>query len=400
VRSGRDPQRRGLLAWAVLAGVLAVACRRSPPPAAADQTVVLGPENVAIVEGRRVESGPPVSGTLRAVRAATIRAEVGGPVLAVEAQAGQPVRSGQLLARIDPTGLSQQRQAARSAVASARNAAQVAEQEAARAKQLFEAGAGARRDLDNAEVQLQARRAALADAEARRTLAEQQLGRTEIRAPFSGVVSDRPVNTGDIVAPGSPLFMVIDPARLELDGGVPAVDLGQVKLGDPVDFTVTGFGERRFQGRVTRVNPAVDPATGQVRVYVEVPNPEGTLVSGLYAQGRIASSGAVLPAAPLEAVDRNTSPPTVLRVEEGKVHRVPVEIALRDDVAGAAGFKAGVKPGDVLVLGSARSTVAEGTPVRVEGPGGAGGAPEGQPEKQARDGTGAPGAPRARGEGG
>jgi RND family efflux transporter MFP subunit len=361
---------------------------------------MLSPENVAVVQERRVVSGPPVSGTLRAVRAATIRAEVGGAVLAVEARAGQPVRSGQLLARIDPTGIAQQRQAARSAVSSARNAVQMATQEMARAKQLFEAGAGARRDLDNAEVLLDARRAALADAEARLTLAEQQLARTEIHAPFSGIVSDRVVNAGDVVAPGSPLFIVVDPTRLELEGGVPAVDLGQVKIGDPVDFTVTGFGERRFQGRVARVNPAVDPATGQVRVYVEVPNPEGTLVSGLYAQGRVASSGAVLPAAPLEAVDRNTDPPTVLKVEAGKVRRVPVVIALRDDVAGAVGFRAGVQAGDVLVLGSARSTVADGTPVRVEGSAGAGGAPAHPPEEQARDGDAARGARRAGGDGG
>jgi multidrug efflux pump subunit AcrA (membrane-fusion protein) len=148
------------------------------------------------------------------------------------------------------------------------------------------------------------------------------------------------------------------------------------------------------------VNPAVDPATGQVRIYAEVPNPEGTLVSGLYAQGRVASSGGAFPAAPLEAVDRNTDPPTVLKVAAGKVRRVPVEIALRDDVAGAAGFRAGVQAGDVLVLGSARSTVADGTPVRVEGTGGSGGASASPREEQARDGDAARGARRATGDGG
>jgi multidrug efflux pump subunit AcrA (membrane-fusion protein) len=116
------------------------------------------------------------------------------------------------------------------------------------------------------------------------------------------------------------------------------------------------------------VNPAVDPATGQVRVYVDVENANGDLISGLYAQGRVAAESVIGPAAPASAVDDTTRPPTVMRVAGGKVERVPVEVSLRDDVAAKVGFRSGVEEGDVLVLGSARATLAEGAPVQVAKP--------------------------------
>ncbi len=351
-----------------VAALLGLACRRggggAREPAPALQPVILAPENVAVVEERTLQTGPQISGTLRARRAAALRAEVGGAVREVLVDAGQPVVRGQALARIDDAALQDARLAARSGVTAARNGLQVAEANARRSRTLAEAGALAAQQAEQAEAALEAARAQVADAQARLAAAEQQAGKTRVKAPFAGVVSERQVSLGDVVTLGTPLFTVIDPSRLQFDASVPAARVGMVKPGARVDFTVTGF-DRPFRGAIERVNPAVDPATGQVRVYVDVENEDGRLISGLYAQGRVTTERGTALAAPVSAVDTASTPPTVLRVVDGKVEKVSVEIALRDDVAGQVGLRSGVKAGDVLVLGSARSTLAHGTAVRV-----------------------------------
>jgi RND family efflux transporter MFP subunit len=357
----------GAAPFAALA-LAAAACGRgggakAEPPA--EQAVNLAPENVAVVEARTLASGPGISGTLRARREAALRAEVGGAVLEVLAETGEPVKPGQLLARIDDASLRQQLAAARSGLAAARNAVEVAQSNARRARTLSEAGAMAEQQAEQAEVALEAARAQLAEAEARAQLAEEQAGDARVRAPFAGVIALRQVSVGDVVAPGAPLFTVIDPGPLQLEASIPAQRLGEVTPGARVDFTVTGFGDQRFCGEIARIAPAVDPATGQVRLFVDVRNEDGRLISGLYAEGRVASREATGPAAPTDAVDTTGEEPTVLRVTDGRVEKVTVRLGLRDDVLGAVELVAGAAPGDVLVLGSARATLADGARVKV-----------------------------------
>jgi len=360
--------RGGAHAAVLAVAVVAAGCGRGPTAkdsAADPQVVTLSPENVAVVAERALRSGPEISGTLRAKREAAIRAEVGGTVLEVLAETGVRVKAGQLLARIDEAALQDALLAARSGVAAAKNGVAVAEANAARARTLAQAGAMAEQQAEQAESALEGARAQLADAQARLSLAEQQTGKTRVRAPFAGVVAQRQASAGDVVAPGTALFTVIDPARLQFEGSIPAAKLGEVKPGAPVEFSVTGFEGQRFGGDLERIAPAVDPATGQVRVYVDVKNDDGRLISGLYAQGRVATASASALAAPVAAVDASTSPPTVMRVEGGKAEKVPVQLGLRDDAAGQVAITSGVQAGDVLVLGSARATLAEGAPVRL-----------------------------------
>lgn len=352
----------------VAAAALLLACGRRPGGdrgAGEPAPVTLAPENVAVVAERTLRSGPEISGTLRAKREAAIRAEIGGTLLEVLAEAGQRVKDGQLLARIDDASLQQSLLAARSGVAAAKNGLQVADANAARARTLSEAGALAPQQAEQAEAAVEGARAQLADAQARLSLADQQAGKARVRAPFAGVVAQRQASAGDVVAPGAALFTVIDPSRLQFEASVPAARLGEVRPGAAVEFTVTGFTGRPFGGELERIAPAVDPATGQVRVYVDVPNADGRLISGLYAQGRVASASVTALAAPVDAVDASTTPPTVMRVAGGRAEKVPVKLALRDDVAGEVAIASGVRQGDVLVLGSARETLAEGAPVRV-----------------------------------
>jgi RND family efflux transporter MFP subunit len=335
------------------------------PAAAEQQPVVLAPENVAVVESRTLSSGPEISGTLRARREASIRAEVGGTVLRIHAEAGERVRAGQVLARIDAAALRDGLLAARSGVTGAESSVQVARANAKRARTLADAGAFAPQQAEQAEAALEAARAQAADARARLALSEEQLSKTRVRAPFGGVVAQRQTSVGDVVAPGAPLFTVIDPSRLQFEGAVPAARLGEARPGAPVELAVTGFEGRTFRGEIERVAPAVDTATGQVRAFVDVPNEDGSLISGLYAQGRVAARTDVALAAPASAVDATSTPPTVMRVSDGRVEKVAVRLGIRDDASGVVALDAGVSEGDVLVLGSARAALPEGAPVRV-----------------------------------
>ncbi|HET9449467.1 MAG TPA: efflux RND transporter periplasmic adaptor subunit, partial [Aggregicoccus sp.] len=347
----RDALRAARVATLML--VLAGAACKGEPPAQppAPAPVVLGPENVARAGRRLLQAGPTLSGTLRAREEATVRAQVGGPVQHTFAEQGQRVEEGALLARLAAPELGQAVQAARTGIHTARHALEVAEADLARSEQLARSGVIPPRDLDRARLARAQAQAQLAQAQSALSAASEQSARTLVRAPFDGVVSERHARTGDIVQPGSPLFTVVDPSSLRLEASVPAEALSRLEVGTAVSFTVTGYAGRTFRGRIERINPVVDPATGQVRIYAAVPNAGGDLLSGLYAQGRVVTEQREVLAAPVGAVDLRTSPPSVLRVAgqgpSGKVERVSVQLGLRDEAAEQVELRSGARDGDL-----------------------------------------------------
>jgi membrane fusion protein, multidrug efflux system len=334
--------------------------------ATASASMQLGPENIAIVTRGVVEGGPLISGTLMPVRMAQLRTQVSGPILATYADQGARVAANALLARIDATAIRDAYESARSAVASATIAERVAALQAARYDTLLAAGAVSPSAQETAAQQHAAAQAALENARASLVSAEKQLAYTEVRAPFAGVVSERNVSRGDIVQMGSPLFSVVDPSALELDAAVPADQIGSVRRGAAVSFTLSGYPGRTFAGTIARMSPLTDPATGQVKVFAQVPNPTATLVGGLYATGRIVAerdSGLV---APSGAMDTRNLRPVVERIRGGKVERRDVIPGLHDDRTDRVLIRSGLDQGDTLLLGTAQG-IAPGTPVRVLG---------------------------------
>ncbi|HXG45494.1 MAG TPA: efflux RND transporter periplasmic adaptor subunit [Gemmatimonadales bacterium] len=346
------------------------ACRGNAetPAPPVDPGVEVGRENIVIAALGTLRSGPAISGTLAAERAATLRAEVSGSVLEVMVEQGQPVARGQPLLRIDDAAIRDGYQAARSALRAAELSADLARRNAERAAALAQAGAIAERDLETARWNETSAAAQLADARTRLAQAEQQLARTVVRAPFAGVVSERPVNAGDVVQVGTALVTVVDPSRLKLEAAVPAGRLERLTAGAPVEFTVAGLEGKTFSGRVARINPAVDPATRQIRITVQVPNPGGRLFVGLFAQGRVALAATTGIAVPSRAVDERGITPSVLRLRASRVERVPVGLGVRDEIAEQVEIVSGVSAGDTLLVGTAPG-IAEGSVVRVVGEG-------------------------------
>lgn len=362
-------KRSAVCALGILAaGLFLAACTTEAEKAgtADPPAIQIGAENVVAVESGTVVVGPIISGELKAAREATVRAELGGAVLQVAVEAAQTVSQGALLARIETRTLEEAKQSAASAVRSAENQLAVARREVERTERLVEAGALASRELDLARNTVTTAEASLSDAQSRLASADRALGDTILRAPFSGIVSSRSVNVGDIVTSGTELFKIIDPSSMRLEASVPSEDLSALKIGATVQFTVRGY-DRPFSGRIERIAPAADARTRQVPIYVAIPNVGGQLVAGLFAEGRVVSETATGLVVPLNAVNTTGSDAWVLRVaENGTTERVSVQLGLRDPRSERVQVAAGVKEKDVLLRGAAQG-ISPGTPVKVAG---------------------------------
>jgi RND family efflux transporter MFP subunit len=349
--------------------ISAQACKKDDTAAAAETSaaeadMTVGREAIAVVRAEEIRNGPALSGQLSAETQATVRAEVSGAVLQTLVDVGASVRAGQDLARLDDSGIRDQYISARSGVTTAENSAQIAEREAQRAEALSKAGAIADRQRDQARNGLTAAQAMLADARARLANAQKQLDKTVIKAPFSGVVSARAVNAGDYLSPGAAAFTIVNPSTMRLEASVNAEDLGAIRLGAPVEFTVNGYGNRRFTGRISSINPVADPATRQVRVIATIPNQGGTLVAGLFAEGRVASEARTSSVVPAGAIDERGVRPSVMRLKGGKIEKVEVVLGIRDQTTETVEIRSGIQPGDTVLLGAARG-ISPGTKVKV-----------------------------------
>ena len=359
--------RRGFvrLACGLLLAVGVSGCNaeaEKPAAAAAPIAVQVGGENVHTVKRDRIVAGPLISGELRAAKEATVRAELGGSMLQVAAEEGQPVRRGALLGRIETATLDDTRRSAQSALKNAESQLDVARREAERSAQLVAAGAIAARDVEVARANVTAAEAQVADARARLQTAQKQLGDAVVRSPIDGIVAVKSANTGDVVSPGTALFTIIDPSSMRLEASVPSDALGSLKVGAPVQFTVRGY-DSPFEGRIDRISPQADAATRQVPIFVSVTNAAGRLVSGLFAEGRVITDSAEGLVVPLTVVNTSDDKASwVLRVTGGKTERVSVALGLRDVRTERVQIVSGVNEGDVLLLGAAQG-ISPGTAV-------------------------------------
>jgi len=269
------------------------------------------------------------SGKLRALNTIKVGSEVSGQITRVNVDFNSPVRQGQVLALIDPTRLQARVQQARAQVATAEAALAQAEAAAARAgtdiqiqqreyarrAQLARSGYASRSVLDNAEgalasaragrrtsaAQIASARAQISQARAELSSALLDLSRTTIVAPTSGVVINKLVEPGTTVAASfqTPnLFEIAaDTTRMQVEASVDESDIGQVRLGQTVSFTVDAYPDERFAARVRQIRQAAVEAANVVSylVILEVDNKAGKLLPGMTANveivtGRIANA--------------------------------------------------------------------------------------------------------------
>jgi len=329
---------------------------------------LLGPENVVFVRKDTVTSGPTISGSLQPRKRAAIVAEASGSVTQVNAELGAQVTKGQVLARIEINDVGETFQSAKQAAKSAQRSLDIAERDLQRVRQLVQSGALAPAQLDRERDRVAAARAALASAQAQRATASKQLHNTVVHAPIDGVVSEQSVYVGDTVAPGSRLFVLIDPSSMRLEAQVPSDQLHVLKIGAPVEFSVRGLPDRRFTGELTEIAPAADPNTRQISILVSISDATQSLLAGLFAEGRVGTAnaeGLVIPEAAVQGAaqaDRGS----VLLVRNGRIERVEVGLGIRDRKRELVQVTSGLAVGDRLVV-NATPNLRAGTRVELLG---------------------------------
>ena len=354
----------GAVALAFAAAMLA-GCQKSGARAAADaasapsSALLIAPEDVRTVGLQTHASGPVITGSVQPERRADLRAEISAVVLQVLKENGEAVRKGDLLVRLDDTAI---RDSLQSAEASSRAAAQAldqAQRQYVRVKTLQGEGMSSQQALDDAEVRRNTAQSDRVAADSRTVAARQQLTRTEVRAPFDGVVSDRKVSAGDTAAIGKELLKVIDPGSMRFEGLVSADRMGDIHPGQAVQFRINGFDKSDFAGKVRHVDASADAVTRQVAVIVDFAPGTAPKVAGLYAEGRISSDASQALLLPEASVVKEGDKSYVWKLSGNTLVKTPVTLGERDARLGNVVILSGLAAGDRL-LRTPGSTLASG----------------------------------------
>ena len=338
----------------VMVAATLVACgkgsEKSGKDPASASPLLISPEDLLTVRSNALASGPSITGSVQPERRADLRAEVPAVVLQVLKENGDAVRRGDLLVRLDDTAI---RDSLTSAEASARAAGQAYEQagrQFERMTTLRTSGMASAQALEDAEIRRNNSQSELAAAKTRAVQARQQLQRTEARAPFDGIVSDRKVSAGDTAQIGKELVKVIDPRSMRFEGLVSADNIGEVKVGQPVVFRVNGYGEQDFTGKITRLNPAANATTRQVEVLVEFTDRmQQPKLAGLYAEGRIETASTTGLTIAATALVKDGDKAFAWRLKDNALQKVSLVIGDRDPRSGDFVLKSGLAEGDRLI---------------------------------------------------
>lgn len=342
------------LALALALGQLA-GCHRPGTAGAADAAsapaaaLLISPEDILAVGLQTHASGPVITGSIQPERRADLRAEVSAVVLQVLKENGEVVRKGDLLVRLDDTAIRDSLQSAEESGRAAAQALDQAQRQYARVKTLQAEGMSSQQALDDAEVRRNSAQSDRVAADSRTAAARQQRTRTEVRAPFDGVVSDRKVSAGDTAAIGKELLKVIDPGSMRFEGLVSADRMGDIHAGQSVQFRINGFDRNEFLGTVRHVDASADSVTRQVSVIVDFAPGTAPKVAGLYAEGQIASGATQALLLPEAAVVKEGDKAYVWRLSGTALSKAPVTLGERDARLGNVVIVSGIAAGDRLL---------------------------------------------------
>lgn len=285
--------------------------------------------------------------TLRADESIMVRPEVAGRIEKINFVEGERVNAGQLLFKLDDALT---RADLNEAIANLQNSKRAH----ARAAELAGKQLIAKSDLDTTA-------ASLAVDQARAASAQTHLAKTEIRAPFSGVIGLRNVSAGDYVNVGEELVQLVRLDPIEIDMRAPEVVLSSLLVGQKVEFGVDSFREERFTATLVAIAPTVDAGGRSVALRARLENPELKLRPGMSARARITldtSAHALL--VPEQAIWPNGEQKMVYVVKEGVAKLVPVTLGTR--IPGQVEVTSGLKDGDEVVV-AGQLKLRDGAPV-------------------------------------
>jgi membrane fusion protein, multidrug efflux system len=329
-------------------------------------TLEFGANDLTHVEMKPLARWLPVSGALQPVNQATVKAKVSGDVRHIAVREGEAVRAGQVLVRIDTADLEARLIERTGALESTKAQLALAEKTRASNQALLKQNFISQNAYDNSESSLKVSLGNLKSAEAQVQLAQNALRDAIVASPLNGVVAKRHVQPGEKVAFDSPLVTVVDLTQMELQAVVPAVDVPELAIGMPVALAIDGFGDRRFSGRIERINPATEAGTRAILVYVGIPNADLALRGGMFATGRIAlAADTPAPTLPQTAIRTEAGQSYVWAIDDGKLVRRLVVVGRRDDDAGRVEVKTPL-PAGLQILAARFDNLKDGAPALVK----------------------------------
>jgi len=361
----------------VAAGVLrALEARRAQQAAASasapvETVVQLAPADVVRAAKRELTQTLAVSGTLRAVDWALVKARVPGELAGLTVREGDTVKAGQVIARIEPTEYHSRVRQAQEQADSARAQAEVAQRTYDNNKALVDQGFISRTALDTSQSNLNAARSMHRAALAAVEMAHKSLSDTVLTSPIDGQVAQRLAQNGERISVDARVIEVVDLSRIEVEATLSAADSVAVRVGQRATLQIEGSGglgptgaERSVGASVVRVNPSAQAGSRSVLVYLRLDRSDG-FRQGLFAQGTLDVGRTEALALPLSAVRIDKPAPYVQMVIEGRIAHRQVKTGARGQVGGQTLVTVqGVDEGAVVVAGNV-GPLREGTAVRL-----------------------------------
>ncbi len=350
-------------------GALAVRTLQQRQPAApasakASAALELAPSDVLTVNVIELTRTLEVSGGLKAINSAFLKAKVAAEVQSLTVREGDKVSRGQVLGRLDSTELDwrlrQAEQTAASAKAQADIATRALENNRALVAQGFISPTGLETSISNDAAAQGTLEAALAAVE----LARKARADATLLAPIAGVISQRLVQPGERVAIDARLVEIVDLSQLELEAAVATEDIGALSVGKSALLSIDGV-DARIPAKVARINPSAQAGSRSIMAYLAVQG-QPQLRQGMFATGKIELARKTATAVPQSAVRTDSATPQVLLLSADRVRVRDVGLGLHGEVNGQIWVEivTGLVPGERILTGSVGS-IRDGTAVRL-----------------------------------
>ncbi len=326
------------LALLLIAGGAArvLAKRGASAPAAvaskAEPVVELAAGDVFTLQNIELSQGVPISGSLKAVNSALVKARVAGELQGLTVREGDAVKAGQIIARVDSSEYAARVRQAQETADAAKAQIDIAQRSFNNNKALVDQGFISRTALDTSLASLQSAQANHKAALAALDVAKKSVQDTVLTAPISGIVSQRLAQPGERVGVDARVVEIVDLSRLELEAQLAAADSVQVRVGQTARLKIEGRSEE-IAATVSRINPSASASSRSVLVYLSVAQLPG-LRQGLFAQGTLNTARETTLAVPLSAIFTDKPQPYVQLIKDGRIAHQNVELGRRGEASG------------------------------------------------------------------
>ncbi len=290
----------------------------------------LAATDTAVATRAELTTALAISGSLKAVNSAVVKAKVAAEVREISVREGDRVQAGQALGRLDDTEFKWRLRQAEDQAASARAQLDIAQRTLENNRALVNQGFISKNALDTSVSSAAGASASLQAALAAAELARKSVRDTEIRAPLSGLVSQRLVQPGERVPVDGRMLEIVDLSRIELEAAVAPEDVVGITIGQAAQLQIDGLAQP-VPAKVVRINPSTQAGTRAVMTYLNV-EPLPGLRQGLFARGSIETQRRSALVVPVSAVRFDQALPHVLAVQDGRVVQRTVRLGARGDV--------------------------------------------------------------------